>query len=97
MKTALLRRVKRLEVVRAVGTRPPLEWQIGYLKKLPADYTGERHVVTVGRAADGKYRWAERRGAPPASEDLTKSIFRIFLVRAKDGRPDYSWPEDAQP
>lgn len=25
----------------------------------------------------------------PASED------RIFLVRAKDGEPDYSWPEHA--
>ena len=95
MKTALLRRLKRLEVVRAVGSQPPVEFQIGYVKKLPQEYTGERHVVTVGRAADGTYRWEERRGAPPASEDSPKSIFRIFLVRAKDGGPDYSWPEDA--
>jgi hypothetical protein len=95
MKSAILRRLKRLEEVRAIESLPPVELQIGYVKKLPADYTGERHVVTVGRDADGTYRWEERRGAPPASEDGPKSIFRIFLVRAKDGRPDYSWPEDA--
>ena len=72
----------------------PVEIQLGYLKKLPPEYGGERHVVTPGRAAEGTYRWEERRGASPASEDSPKSIFRIFLVRAKDGQPDYSWPED---
>jgi hypothetical protein len=97
MRTALLKRLKRLEEVRAVESQPPVEFQIGYVRRLPHEYTGERHVVTVGRAADGKYRWEERRGTPPASDDSPKSIFRIFLVRAKDGRPDYSWPEDAQP
>jgi hypothetical protein len=94
MTTALLKRLKRLEEVRAVGSQPPVEVQIGYLKKLPAAYTGERHVATVGYDPDGKYRWEERRGATPASEDSPKSIIRLFLVRAKDGRPDYSWPED---
>ena len=97
MKTALLKRLNRLEQVRAVGSQPPIEFQIGYVKKLPANYTGERHVVTVGRAADGTYRWEERRGAASANEDCLKSMIRLFLVRAKDGRPDYSWPEDAQP
>jgi hypothetical protein len=96
MRTALLKRLKRLEEVRAVGSQPRVEFQIGYVKRLPDEYTGERHVVTVGRAADGKYRWEERRG-PPASEEGPTSIIRIFLVRAEDGRPDYSWPEDAHP
>jgi hypothetical protein len=96
MKTALLKRLKRLEEVRAVGNQPPLEFQIGYVKKLPQEYTGERHVVTVGRAADGTHRWEERRDEP-RNEDCPKSIIRLFLVRAKDGRPDYSWPEDVQP
>ena len=49
MKTALLRRLKRLEEVRAVGSQPPLEFQVGYVKRLPHEYTGERYVVTVGR------------------------------------------------
>ena len=62
MKTALLRRLKRLEEVRVIETRAPFELQISYHKRLPQEYTGERHVVTVGRAADGTYRWEERRG-----------------------------------
>jgi hypothetical protein len=85
MKTAILKRLKRLEEVRAIVAGPPVALQIGYLRGLPAEYTGERHVVTVGRDADGKYRWEERRGAPPASEDGPASIIRILLVRAKDG------------
>jgi hypothetical protein len=97
MKTALLKRLKRLEEVRAVGDSPPVELQLGYVKKLPQEYTGERHVLTAGRAADGTYRWEERRGVPPASEDSGTHIIRVILVGAKDGRPDYSWPEDAQP
>ena len=94
MKAGLLKRLTRLEEVRTVATRS-LELQIGYLKRLPEEFAGERHVVEVFRAADGTYRWEERRGAPPAHEDGPSSIIRIVLVRAKDGRPDYSWPEDA--
>jgi hypothetical protein len=97
MKTALVKRLKRLEEVRAVESQPPVEFQIGYVKRLADEYTGERHVVTLGRAADGTYLWEERRGASPANEDSLKSIIRLFLVRAKDGRPAYSWPEDVQP
>ena len=95
MKTALLKRLKRLEQVRIVENRVSVEFQMGYLKKLAEEFAGERHIVTVGRAADGKYRWEERPGAPPANEDCPTSIIRLFLLRAKDGRPDYSWPEDA--
>ena len=96
VKTALLRRLKRLEEVRVVENQAPIEFQMGYLKRLPHEYAGERHVVTVGRAPEGTYRWEARRGAP-ANEDCPKSIIRLFLVRVKDERPDYSWPEDAQP
>jgi hypothetical protein len=94
---SLLTRLKRLERVRAAERQPPIELQIGYLKKLPPEYTGERHVVTVRRHTDGTYRWEERPGASPASEDSSKWIIRSILVGVKDGRPDYSWPEDVQP
>ena len=47
MKTALLKRLKRLEEVRAVGSQPLVELQVGYIKRLPHEYTYERHVVTV--------------------------------------------------
>ena len=92
-----LKRLRHLEQVHTVEGQGPLDFQMGYLKKLPPEYAGERHVVTVGLGADGKYRWEERPGAPLVDEDSRTSVIRIFLVRAKDGRPDYSWPEDAHP
>ena len=68
MKAAPLKRLQRLEEVRATEHRP-LELQFGYLNKLPPDYTGERHVVTLGRLPDWKYQWEERPGPAPANED----------------------------
>src|SRR6516225_6904045 len=47
MRAALLKRLQRLEEVRGVACQPP-EFQTGYLKELPADYFGERHIVTIG-------------------------------------------------
>ena len=81
---ALLKRLQRLEEVRATEHRP-LELQFGYLEKLPPDYTGERHVVTLGRLPDGKYQWEERPGLAPANEDedCSRTIIRINLVEAK--------------
>jgi hypothetical protein len=94
---ALLTRIKRLETVHAIEQLPPVEFQIGYLKKLPGDYAGERHEVTAGRLPDGKYLWEERPGPPPVSEESNRRIIKVIFVRAKDGPPDYSWVEDAQP
>ena len=94
---ALLTRIKRLETVHAIELQPRVEFQMGYLKKLPTDYAGERHEVTAGRLPDGNYLWEERPGPPPASEDSGTHIIRVILVGAKDGRPDYSWPEDVRP
>jgi hypothetical protein len=48
MRTALLKRLKRLEEVRVVETQPTVEFQIGYVKRLPHEYADERHIVTVG-------------------------------------------------
>ena len=46
----------------------PLQVQIGYRKRLPADYQGERQAVTVSQhAADGgrtRYEFEERPGGP---------------------------------
>jgi hypothetical protein len=67
MKAALLKRLQRLEEVRGVACQPP-EFQIGYLKKLPPEYAGDTHLVTVGRDADGTYRWEERPGPEPKED-----------------------------
>jgi hypothetical protein len=87
---SLLTRLKRLENVQAAERWPQIELQIGYLKKLPPEYVGERHVVTVGQLSDGTYHWEERPGPAPANEDDgdARTIIRINLVAAKDGRAD---------
>jgi hypothetical protein len=72
-----------------------VELQIGYIKKLPEGYAGERHEATVGCLSDGIYLWEERPGPPPASADSGTHIIRVILVGAKDGKPDYSWPDEA--
>ena len=82
MRSALVTRLKRLENVQAAKRILRIELQIGYLRNLPPDYVGERHIVTVGRLADGKYQWEERPGAPPANEadgDSTM-IIRVIAV-----------------
>jgi hypothetical protein len=88
MRSALLARLKRLEQVRLADSRPP-EFQIGYLEKLPPDYTGDRHIVTISRDPDGKYRWEERPGPAPANEDDDDKPppFRVILVSARDSQP----------
>ena len=50
---------------KATENPPPVEFQIGYLKSLPTEYTGDRHIVTVGRDRDGAHRWEERPGPEP--------------------------------
>ena len=86
---SLLTRLKRLENVRTAERLPPVELQIGYVKELPREYSGERHIVTVGRDSDGHYQWEERPGPGPAHENDgdARTIMRVVLVEAKDGRP----------
>ena len=84
MKAALLKRVQRLEEVRVVACQPP-EFQVGYLKKLPAEYAGESHIVTVGRDADGMYRWEEHRGSAPCDEGQRyRPPFRVILTAPEE-------------
>jgi hypothetical protein len=87
MKVRLITRVERLERLEAQAAADlPMQLQIGYLKRLPAEYQGERHVVTVGqRASDGagpgRYEFEERAGRAPI-ESAQNHIFRVCLVRA---------------
>jgi hypothetical protein len=85
MKAALLKRLKHLEEVQATENLPPVEFQVGYLKSLPAEYTGERHIVTVGRDPDGLYQWEERPGPEPADEDQgNRPPFRVVLASPEE-------------
>jgi hypothetical protein len=49
MKAALLKRLKHLEEVQAIENLPPVEFQVGFVKRLPAECNGDHHLVTVGR------------------------------------------------
>jgi len=44
MNSVMLKRLKRLEGVRAIEDLPP-EFQTGYLMRFPAAYTRDRHLV----------------------------------------------------
>jgi hypothetical protein len=70
---SVVSRLARLERLNRLSTVPQrLRVQYGYLKTLPEDYTGPRHVVTVRRippvepGEDG-YEWEERPGPEPVS------------------------------
>ena len=88
MKATILSRLKRLEEARAIENLPPVEFQTGYLKSLPAEYTGERHIVTLGRDADGLYQWEERRGPEPnEAKRNSVPLFRVILTSVDDEHP----------
>jgi hypothetical protein len=58
MKATILSRLNRLEKVQAIENLPPVEFQTGYLKKLPPDYT----VTSSPSAAIWTARIAGRSG-----------------------------------
>jgi hypothetical protein len=85
MKAALLKRLKRLEQVQATEDLPSVEFQTGYAKRLPADYIGDRHLVTVGRDPDGLYHWEEQPGPEPDEGKRNfPPPFRVVLTSPED-------------
>ena len=70
---SVVSRLARLERLNRLSTAPQrFRIQYGYLKTLPDDYTGPRHVVTVKQLPPverGEYwfEWEERPGPEPAS------------------------------
>jgi len=87
MKAALLKRLKRLEEVQATENLPPPEFQVGYVKRLGAEYGGACHFATVGRDSDGTYRWEERPGPEPNDRRSSIPPFRVVLSSAEDELP----------
>ena len=83
MRAALRSRLERLEV--RVEPKKPHFFRSGYLKTLPADYVGERHVVIVNREPSGtpNGEWCEfeeRPGpAPPDAQD-EQDCTTIYIV-----------------
>jgi hypothetical protein len=99
MKSALLTRLKRLETVRAVEESDrPLKVEFAYLKQLPREYSGLRHIVSVSKRPDGRCNYEERPGeAPPnqeRSESKSENVMTVFFVRAQETGNEI---EDASP
>jgi len=93
LKTALITRLKRLETVQAVeqGHRP-FKIELAYLKRLPREYEGPRHVVKVGQRADGRGEYEERPGPPPPNhgESQDENVIRLYVVRAPESSNETS-------
>jgi len=83
MRAALRSRLEKLEV--RVEPKKPQLFRSGYLKTLPADYVGERHVVIVKRepagAPNGEWCEFEERPGPCASRCTGGGIYHdIYRV-----------------
>ena len=66
--------------------------EFAYLKQLPREYTGPRHMVTVGRRPGGREECEERPGdAPPNHETAPdENVLRIFIVYAAETSSEIS-------
>src|SRR5260370_35760916 len=83
MRAALRSRLERLEV--QLEPKKPQRFRSGYLKTLPADYVGERHVVIVKRepsGATGRDEWCEfeERPGPAPADSLEENCTPIYIV-----------------
>src|ERR1700676_3360260 len=90
MRAALRSRVERLEL--RVEPKKPQLFRSGYLKTLPADYGGERHVVIVKREparAPENFEWCEFEERPgPAPVDAPEEdCTTIYIVYREVGIP----------
>jgi hypothetical protein len=83
MRAALRSRLERLEV--RVEPKKPQAIRSGYLKTLPADYVGERHVVVLKReptGAPGNVEWCEfeERPGPAPLDAQEEDAITICIV-----------------
>jgi len=90
VRSALLTRLKRLETVRAVqDSDRRLKIEFAYLKRLPREYSGPRHIVKVGQRPDGRDECEERAGEAPPNQSRQsrvndENVMTIFFVRAQE-------------
>ena|ERR1039458_5923508 len=96
----MVSRLARLERLNRLSTAPQrLRIEYGYLKTLPDDYAGRRHVVTLRRLPLGPgaysgedwFEWEERPGPGPA-EDADRfgneQIVRVCYVEGRERTPE---------
>ena len=76
----------RRDGARGRGKRPSTESRIAYLKLLPREYAGPRHIVSVSKRPDGRCEYEERPGeAPPNQGQVNdENVMTIYFVRAQN-------------
>ena len=90
---SVVSRLARLERLNRLSTAPQrLRIQYGYLKKLPDDYTGPRHVVTVRRLpplerGEDWFEWEERPGPEPVTTASSSNDEILVQVRYVEAKP----------
>ena len=87
MRAALLSRLKRLETVRAVEqSHRSFKIEFAYLKLLPREYSGPRHIVSVSQRPGGRCEYEERPGPPPPNQVRVndENVMTIYFVRAQN-------------
>jgi hypothetical protein len=64
----------------------PLKVEFAYLKQLPREYSGPRHIVKVGQRPDGRDECEERPGPPPPNQSRgnDENLMTIFFARAQE-------------
>jgi hypothetical protein len=83
MRFRLLARLQRLESQTAMGK--PALFRYGWLKPLPSDYAGERHVGIVKReqTTSPGIEWCEFEERPgPAPAGIEDRDFTVYLTRS---------------
>ena len=84
MKNRILARLERLEAILAPKQIP--RFCYGWLVTLPADYVGERHIVTVSRepTISPRFEWCEWEERPgPAPIDADDDVPTPHLAEAE--------------
>jgi hypothetical protein len=73
VRSRLLKRIKLLE--QRLALAKPTVFQYGWIKRLPREYVGERHVVIVKRTQTAPgFWWSRSEERPgPAPPDLDES------------------------
>ena len=90
-----LNRLERIEARASAFRR--LVIQNGHMKTLPAEYKGERHVVTLSRVLDANewFEWEERPGPAPVAEVATDVLLiRVCPVPSAHNKLDSEMDEE---
>lgn len=88
---SVVSRLARLEQLNRLSTEPQrIRIERGYLKTLPDDYIGPRHVVTVKQLppesrGDDRFEWEERPGTQPAfaASEPNEILVHVCYVEGK--------------